>query len=138
MEEKEKKAQEMYMEFQMVDGQIKHLQSQLEMITQQLIELTVAGNSLDEFSRINEGREIFVPLSAGIFAKASLMDKSELLVNVGANIAVKKDVPSTKALILNQIEEIKRIQKQMTDELEKMTGKAAELEMQISGMMQQG
>ena len=138
MEEKEKKAQEMYAEFQMVDGQIKQLQNQLEMITHQLMELTFAGNSLDDFSKIKDGREIFVPLSAGIFAKAALIDKSELLVNVGANIAVKKDVPSTKALILNQIEEIKRIQKQMADELERMTGKAAQLEMQISGMMQQG
>ncbi len=138
MEDKEKKVQEMYMEFQMIDGQIKQLQNQLEMITHQLVELTVTGGSLDDFSKIKEGIEIFVPLSAGIFAMAKLMEKSELLVNVGANVAVKKDIPSTKALIQNQIEEIKRIQNQMMDELEKMTGKAAQMEMQLQGLMQQG
>ena len=135
MEDKEKKAQEMYMEFQMIDGQIKQLQNQIEMITRQLIELTVANNSLDDFGKTKEGKEIFVPISAGIFAKAVLMERSELLVNVGANVAVKKDVPSTKALLQNQIEEIKRIQKQMMDELENMTGMAAKMEMQLQGLI---
>ena len=131
MDDKEKKAQELYMQFQMLDQHIKQLQSQLEAVTSQLIELSVTSSSLDEFKNLSSGKEIFVPLSSGIFAKASIKDTSELLVNVGANVAVKKDVTSTKSLIQNQMEEIKKIQKQMIDELEKMTSHAAQLEMQL-------
>ena len=138
MEEKEKQAQEMYMQFQALDQHIKQLQKQLEMITHQLIELNVTSNSLDEFKKINAGKDIFVPLSSGIFAKANIKDTSELLVNVGANVAVKKDIDSTKKLIQNQMEEIKKIQKQMIDELEKMTNQAAQLEMQLQGLISQG
>ena len=138
MEDKEREAQEMYMEFQAIEAQMRQLQSQLEIITHQLVELTVASNSLDELSKINEGREIFVPLSSGIFAKASLKDKSELLVNVGANVAVKKDIPSTKILLQNQIEEIKKVQHQLVSELERRANHAAQVESQLQGLMQQG
>lgn len=131
MEEKEKKAQEMYMEFQVLDQHIKQLQKQLEMVTNQLVELNMTSGSLDEFGNIKAGKEIFVPLSSGIFAKASIKDTSSLLVNVGANVAVTKDVASTKKIIQNQIEEVRKIQKQMVDELEKMTSHAAQMEMNL-------
>ena len=136
-EGKEKKAQEMYMEFQMLEQHINQLQKQLEAVTHQLIELSVTSNSLDEFNKIDAGKEIFVPLSSGIFAKANIKNTSELLVNVGANVAVKKDVPSTKKLIQNQIEEITKIQKQMIDELEKLTNHAAQIEMQLQKLVSQ-
>lgn len=138
MEGKEKKMQELYMEFQMLDQHIKQLQKQLEMITHQLIDMNMTSNSLDEFGTIKEGKEIFVPLSSGIFAKASIRDTSELLVNVGANVAIKKDIASTKKLIQNQIEEIKKIQKQMAEELDRLVEHAAQLEMQLQKTASEG
>ena len=108
------------------------------MITHQLIELNATNNSLNEFDKLSAGKELFVPLSSGIFAKASIKDTSELLVNVGANVAVKKDVASTKKLIQKQMEEIKKIQKQMINDLEKMTNHAAQLERQLQGMVSEG
>ena len=135
MENKDRKAQEMYMEFQVLDQHIKQLQKQLEMVTHQLIELTVTSNSLDEFNNIKNEKDVFVPLSSGIFAKASIKDTSQLLVNVGANVVVKKDVAETKKLISNQIEEIKKVQKNMIDELDKMTEHAAQLEKQLQDLV---
>ena len=138
MEDKEKKVQEMYMEFQVLEQHIRQLQKQLEAVTQQLIELTITSSSLDEFNKIKQGKEIFVPLSSGIFAKAGIKDTSGLLVNVGANVVVQKDVASTKKLIQKQMEEIKKIQEQMVGELEKLTSHAAQLEMNLQGMVSQG
>ena len=133
--DKEKKAQEMYMEFQVLDQHIKQLQKQLEMVTNQLIELTVTSNSLDEFRKISNNREVFVPLSSGIFAKANIKDNNELFVNVGANVVVKNDVNSAKKLLQKQIDELKNIQKQMVNELEKMTNHAAQIESQLQSLM---
>lgn len=134
-ENKEKKAQELYMEFKVLEQHIKQMQAQLEALTHQLFELHSTSNSLDEFRKIDAGKEIFVPLSSGIFAKASVKDTSELLVNVGANTVVKKDVDSAKKLIQNQIEEVKKIQKHMINELEKMTNHASQIEMQLQAVV---
>ena len=135
MEEKEKKAQEMYMEFQMLDQHIKQLQKQLQAITQQLMEFESTSMSLEDLQKVQPGKEIFVPLSSGIFAKATIKDTSELLVNVGANVIVQKDIASTKKLIANQVEEVRKLQKRMADDLEKMTEKAANIEEQLQALV---
>ena len=134
-ENKEEKAREMFMEFQALEQHIKQLQKQLELVTSQMIDLTATNSSLDEFANVDIKKEVFVPLNSGIFAKASIINTQELLVNVGANVAVKKDVASTKKLISKQIDEIRKIQRQMIDELEKMTTRAAELEAIIQGLV---
>ena len=135
MEEREKKAQEIYMEYQMLEQHIQQRQKQLEMVTHQILELNTTTSSLDEYNKIKNGSSVFVPLSSGIFAKANIAETSELLVNVGANIAVKKDIPSIKKLIQNQIEELIKIQKQMVNDLEKITNNAAQVEMKLRGLV---
>ena len=135
MSDKEQKAQEMYMEYQALDQRIKQLQKQLELITQQIMEATSTSQSIEEFRNAKAGSEIFVPLTSGIFAKATLKDTSELLVNVGAGTVVAKDISSAKKLIVSQIDEMQKVQKRMADELEKMMGHAGQLEMQLQKMV---
>ncbi|MEK6947385.1 MAG: hypothetical protein AABX32_07305, partial [Nanoarchaeota archaeon] len=66
MEGKEKQAQEMYMEYQMLDQHIKKMQAQLEAITNQLMEAASTNSAIDELDKIKSGKEIFVPISSGI------------------------------------------------------------------------
>ena len=137
MENMEAKAQEMYMEFQELDNRIKQLQKHLEVLTNQIMEMTGTLNTLDEFSTMKKDKEIFVPLSSGIFAKAILKDASELLVNVGSNVVVTKNAPSAKKLISGQIDEMKKLHKRLVEDLEKMAGRAGNLEMELQKMVSQ-
>ena len=136
-QENEAKAQEIYSEFQMLDQNIKHIQKQLESLTQQIIEMTSTTNGLDDLKKAEVGSEVLVPISSGIFAKASLKETNELLVNVGANVVVSKDIDSTKKLIETQIDSMKKMHKDLVMNLEEMTHKAGSLEMQMQSMMQQ-
>lgn len=137
MDEKEKQAQEMYMEYQAIDQRAKQLQKQLELLTGQIVEANSTGRSLEDFKSIKEGTEIFVPLTSGIFAKASIRDTSELLVNVGAGTVVAKDISSAKKLISGQIEEMQKVHKRMAEDLEKMMERAGQLEMQLQKIVSQ-
>ena len=137
-EDKQQKTQEMYMEFQALDQRIKQIQKHLEVLTTQIMEMSGTSSSLDEFDTIKKGKEIFVPLSSGIFAKAVLSGTSELLVNVGANTVVTKDVHSAKKLINAQIEEMKKLHKKMVEDLEKMAERAGQLEMELQKMVSEG
>lgn len=135
MTEKEKKAQEIYMEYKAIDEHIKQLQKQLEALTNHIVEMQSTRNSLDDLDKIKKEKEMFVPISSGIFAKGTINDTSELLVNVGANVVVSKDISSAKKLINHQIEEMKKVHKKMLEELEKMAQKAAQLEVQLQGLV---
>ena len=137
MEDKEKQAQEMYMEYQMLDQHIKKMQAQLEAITNQLMEATSTNNAIDELDKIKSGKEIFVPISSGIFVKATIKETSDLLVNVGAGAVVQKDRASAKKLVQTQIEEMKKIHERMVNELEKMAGRAGEIEQALQKIMPQ-
>jgi len=131
MEEKEKKAQELYMEYKAIEEHMKQLQKQLEIITNQLVEAHSTSSSLDDLGKTTAGKEIFVPVSSGIFAKAEMKDTSELLVNVGAGVVIEKDIGSTKKLIQRQIDEMKKVHKKMLDELEAITERASHIEAQL-------
>ena len=134
MTEKENKTQEIYMEYKAIDEHIKQLQKQLEVLTSHLVEMHSTNSSLEDLDKIKKDREMFVPISSGIFAKGTINSTSELLVNVGANVVVSKDIASAKKLINHQIDEMKKVHKRMLEELEKMAQRAAELEVQLQGL----
>lgn len=134
MTEKENKTQEIYMEYKSIDEHIKQLQKQLEVLTNHLVEMHSTNGSLEDLEKIKKDREMFVPISSGIFAKGTISNTSELLVNVGANVVVSKDIASAKKLIQHQIEEMKKVHKRMVEELEKMAQRASELEVQLQGL----
>ena len=129
--EKEK-MQELYLKLQMVHEQIKEIEKQDQMFNNQLVELTSTIQSLDDFKKLKEGTEILVPLNRGMYAKAELKNNEKLLVNVGSNVTVKKDIESTKKLINEQITEITNVQQQMVMNLQQLTSQAALIEGEIN------
>jgi prefoldin alpha subunit len=132
MKDKEKKLQKMYMEFQMLGQQIKQLEEKGSALNNQLMDLSLTNQSLEDIKKLQSGTEILVPLSSGIYAKAQLKDNKNFIVNVGSNTTVTKDVNSTKKLIETQIDEIKKLQEEMVNELQNNTSKAAALEQEMN------
>jgi len=132
MKEKEEKLQKLYMEFQVLEQQIKQLEKQNTMLNNQLMELMMTNQGLEDTKKIKEGTEILTPLSSGIYAKAQLKDSKNLIVNVGSSITVVKDVNSAKKMIEDQIEEIKKLQENLVNQLQNQTMKAASLEQEIN------
>ncbi len=128
----QEKLQEQYLKLQMLHGQIKEIEKQTHLFTNQISELTLTAQSLDEFKKLGQGTEILVPINQGMYAKAELKNSKELLVNVGANTSVKKNIEDTKKLITAQIEEIKKIQQHTALNMEKLILQAASIEKEIS------
>jgi len=115
-----KQLQEKYMQMQLIEQQMQQIQKQLRLIEQQLQELTLTEQALDDLKNTKTGTEILVPIASGIFVKAELKDNKELAVNVGADTVVKKNVGEAKKLITNQLDEITKIQQDLTLNMEKL------------------
>jgi prefoldin alpha subunit len=134
MAEKEEKLQKLYMEFQMLEHHIKQLEKQSNALNNQLMELMVTNQSLDEIKKVKKEVEILVPISSGIYAKAGLKDISNFIVNVGSNVTLVKDMASTKKLIESQMDEIKKLQVNISNEMQVHSQKAAVLESEINNI----
>lgn len=132
MKEQEEKMQKLYLEFQVLNNTIKQLENQNNVVDSQLMELAVTSQSIDELKNIKKGTEILIPISTGIFAKAELKDNEKFIVNVGSNITLKKDIDSTKKLVQSQIEDLRKLQEDLINELQNSTSKAAVLEREIN------
>ncbi len=83
---------------------IERLQNQIEVLNQQLLEFATLGETLKEMG--TDKKEVFVSIGPGIFANAELNEDKRVLVNVGADVLVKKSLEDSEKLISNQIEEI--------------------------------
>ena len=131
-ETKEEKVQKLYIEFQLLNQQIQQLEKQNEALDNKLIELIMTNQSLDDLKDIKEKTEILVPVSAGIHAKAEIKDGKSFVVNVGANVALVKDLNSTKEIIKNQIVEIRELQESLAEQLQERVTKASSMEQEIN------
>lgn len=109
---------EKYMELQIIEQQLKQVNQQLLNLDSQLLELQRIEDNLGDITKTKKDTELLVALGGGVFSKAELKDNKTVLVNVGANIVVEKDVPSSKELISNQINQIKDVVKQLEQEFQ--------------------
>jgi len=90
----------------------------------QAIELEVTKQALDDISKTEEGTEILVPVSAGIFLKGALKDNKELSINVGSGTVVNKTIPEAKKILDEQIDELKKIQEKAVVEFSRLNQQA--------------
>ncbi|MEM4253917.1 MAG: prefoldin subunit alpha [Candidatus Woesearchaeota archaeon] len=130
-EENVKKLQQKYFELQLLDQQMKQVQKQVEAVERQVAEIEEVRKSLDELAASKVGSEMFVPISNGIFVKARLEDNKSLAVNVGGSTVVKKNIPSTKAMLEEQAVDMRKFQAEMVEQFEKMAERAAELQREL-------
>lgn len=132
--EKQKEMQQKYMEMQYIQQHLAQYQKQLEQLDTQLNECDSIKEGLDEISKKEPGTEVLVPISNGIFAKANLADKKSLIVNVGSNVAVEKNIDDTKVLIQQQKVEIEKGRLQMTNIISSVTEQMQALEKELAAM----
>ena len=130
-EELQQKVQQKYMELQMLDQQMKQVQKQVEAVERQAGELEEVQQALDTLATSKEGSDMWVPITSGIFLKAKLEDTKRLAVNVGSGTVVRKDIPSTKAMLAEQAADMRKFQADMVEQFEKMAERAAALQSEL-------
>jgi prefoldin alpha subunit len=135
-EEKQKELQQKYLEFQMLDQQTKQAQKQLQMIEAQMQELINTGAALDDISNVKQGTDFLAPIASGIFVRGRLSENKDILVNVGANVAVSKSVEEVKGMLKSQLEELENVQQNTADQYQMLTLKAEKLEKELQKLIE--
>ncbi|MFT4303605.1 MAG: prefoldin subunit alpha [Candidatus Woesearchaeota archaeon] len=117
LKEKQQEVQQKYSEFQMLQQQMKQINENMEQVTERIEEISKIISNLDSISKIENGNEILVPISNGIFIKAKTVDTKEFLVNVGSKTVVKKDKKGVVDLLEKQKSELIALQNDMIKDL---------------------
>ncbi len=109
---------EKYLELQMLEQQLKQVNQQIVNINAQVLELQRIESNLDDIAKTKGDTEILVSLGGGVLGKAELKDNQTVLMNVGANVVVEKDIPSSIEMIKHQIVQMKDVAMQMEQEFQ--------------------
>lgn len=88
------------------------IQQQIELIQASIAEIDAFINTLDDLAGA-ESVEAFVPVGAGAFIKGELKQTDEIIVSIGAGMAIKKDAAGAREIMEGQKEELR-------DSLDKM------------------
>ena len=135
--DKEKELQQKYLELQLINNQMNQMQQHLNLIEAQILDLKHLENSLEEIKNVKEDTEILVPLGSGTFIKGKLIDNKEVLMNVGANTIVKKDLEDAISIIKNQEEELKNLIEQVERELTEVSVQAQIVQQEVQDLVKE-
>lgn len=132
---KEEKLQRKFMEFQVMEQQIKQLESTLQNLDSQLVEIKNMQSAVKEMEKVENNSETLVPVVNGIFVKGTIKESKTMFVNVGSNIIVDKTVEETVDLLEKQVTELTSMRQQFLSELQRMTDKMGSMEIELQDIV---
>jgi len=131
----QKELNEKYFELQILEQQLKQVNQQLLGMDNQLLELQRIKDNLDDIANTNKDTEMLVAIGGGVFSKAELKDPNKVLMNVGANIVVEKDIASSKVVVDHQIGQITDVIKQLEQEFQILAMNSQVLQQDLQKMI---
>lgn len=117
--------------------QVELIQNQIDLIRASMAEVEALSNTLEDLKG-KDSIEAFVPVGAGSFMRAELKNTDDIIISIGAGVAVKKDVEGAKEIIAAQKEDLADSLDKMLAQLQQTTDIVGQLSMQAEQMMAQG
>ena len=118
--EDRQRLEQMVNEINMYQDQLDVLNKQMESVKLSLNELNSAEETLNSIED-KKGTETFVPIGAGSFIVAELKNTDEVVVGLGAGVAVKKGINEAKEDVASQKKELEDLINRMNTDIQKLT-----------------
>lgn len=132
--EDQQRLDEMVNEINSYKNQAEVLQQQVEAIQASLAEVEILGTTLEDI-KDEKFLETLVPVGAGSFMHAEIKQTDEVIMSVGAGVAIKKSVKEAKETLTLQKEELNDKLDKMLKNLQKISQIIAQLSPQAEKLM---
>lgn len=128
--EKEEELRKKVIELEFSKAQLGEIEKQLVALQLRKEELENVKESLEELKG-RRGKEMLFSFVPGVFVKGRLEDDENLLVEVGADVVIKKSLEDTKKFLEEKIGEIDRLIQRLSAEHQVLMEKIRKLEPEI-------
>jgi len=119
-------------ELRILEGTAEALQSRMNLVGAALTELRVASMTLEGVEKEKKKASLFVPIGGGSYVKAKLDSVEEVIVGIGADVAVERTMKEARENLENRIAELEKtgntLGQQLNDVIGKIQGHRSELE----------
>ncbi len=118
--EDRKRLEAMVNEINKYQGQADVLNQQIETVKATISDLNTATETLETI-KDKKDAETLVPIGAGSFIITEIKNTEEVIVGLGAGVAVKKKIDSAQESVKDQKEDLEALLNKMMDDLKKLT-----------------
>ncbi|MDI6737868.1 MAG: prefoldin subunit alpha [Nanoarchaeota archaeon] len=110
--------QQKYLEYQMLNNQLRQLAQEIQGLEQQAKELEMLIEGVEEVGKAEKGTDILSSIGGGLYVKTKLENNNEFLINSGARVISTKTKDEAKALLEEQLNELRKVAANMQAELQ--------------------
>lgn len=121
--------------YQVLQQRVKVLDNRRELILNRLMEVDSTLSSLDELKEQKE-KDIFLPLGSGIYSKGILKNANEMIVLIGADIALDMNFEKANKVLEDNKKILNDGMKTIEEEMAKATEELIYLEPEIQEILQ--
>jgi prefoldin alpha subunit len=112
-------------------SQLENFDQQFGFLSGTMKEHTQAKETLAGYKELKEGQETLIPIGAGSFLFAKVLDPSKAMVGMGAEFIVETDIDDAICKLDERILEIEEAMKSLTEKYQEIAQKSAELSQQV-------
>ena len=112
-------------------AQMEGFDQQFGFLSSTMKEHTEAKDTLSGYKDLKEGQETLIPIGAGSFLFAKVLDPSKAMVGLGADMVVETNIDDAVSKINERIAEIEDAMKMVTDKYQDIAQKSADLTAKI-------
>ncbi len=125
--------QQEIMEYQYLAQQMQQLQQTYSTMQKHLDELKRLDMAVSELANTKKGTPTLIPLGSGIYVKGVLEGDSEIYMNVGSGVVVKKSFAHSLETVRKQIVEVENFMVQVEQNIQQIAGRLQELQAHLQG-----
>jgi prefoldin alpha subunit len=105
-------------EIRILEGSIGALQSRLDIVRAAMNEVTLAFNTLEGLKNLQDGDSTLVPVGAGSYVRMNIADSKQLVMGIGAGVAMEKEVESSVGELKGRLEELDKARTSIQQQLD--------------------
>lgn len=132
MPEKEE-LQQKILRHQLIQNRVKALSDRRSFLLSKMLEIQT---TLDSMREVGGKKDMLLTLGSGVFVPAILKGTRNVIVELGANVAVKKNVSEAKDVLEKRKKSLEDAMKSTEEEMVKLNKELVELEPQIRGLLE--
>jgi len=102
------------------------LQSRISMMNSAVTELRLSNVTLEGLENQKKGTPLFVPVGGGSYVKAKLETSKQVIVGIGADVAVEKSLTEAKAETETRLVDMENTRKALVEQLNQVYAKLQE------------
>ncbi len=122
-----KRMEELQDELRSILGEIEYLREQIATVDAMISELRTVDSTLTYIKEKGEGRNIYIPLGAGVAIKGKIENVNDLIMDVGAGIVISANADEVKEEIERKIDKLMNLRLTLLKSVEEDSRKVNKL-----------